>query len=83
MSSAPLVQSATDHRKAQQPDRDRRQLADWGDALRFNPVSTQVGANGQCGNALSITDALQYRHALPTSSVERRELIGQSRRGAG
>ena len=42
---------------------------DWGNALQFNPVSTQVGANGRYGNALSITDALQYHYGLPTSSV--------------
>jgi phospholipase/lecithinase/hemolysin len=43
--------------------------ADWGNALQFNPVSTQVGANGRYGNALNIIDALQYHYALPTSSV--------------
>lgn len=42
---------------------------DWGNALRFNPVSTQVGANGRYGNALNITDALQYHYALPTGAV--------------
>lgn len=43
--------------------------ADWGNALRFNPVSTQVGATGRYGNALNIIDALQYHYGLPTSSV--------------
>lgn len=43
--------------------------ADWGNALRYNPVSTQVGANGRYGNALNIVDALQYHYALPTGAV--------------
>ncbi len=43
--------------------------ADWGNALQFNPASTQVGADGRYGNALDITDALQYHLGLPTSSV--------------
>ena len=42
---------------------------DWGNALQFNPVSSQVGANGRYGNALNIIDALQYHYALPTSAV--------------
>ena len=43
--------------------------ADWGNALQFNPVSSQVGADGRYGNALNIVDALQYHYALPTSAV--------------
>ena len=43
--------------------------ADWGNALQYNPVSSQVGASGRYGNALNIIDALQYHYALPTSSV--------------
>ena len=43
--------------------------ADWGNALQYNPVSSQVGADGRYGNALNIIDALQYHYALPDSSV--------------
>ncbi len=42
---------------------------DWGNALQYNPNSTQVGADGRYGNALNIIDALQYHYALPTSAV--------------
>lgn len=42
---------------------------DWGNALQFNPVSSQVGATGRYGNAVNIIDALQYHYALPTSAV--------------
>ena len=42
---------------------------DQGNALRDNPVSSQVGADGRYGNALNIIDALQYHYALPTSSI--------------
>ena len=42
---------------------------DQGNALAYNPVSTQVGADGRYGNALNIVDALQYHYALPTSAV--------------
>jgi phospholipase/lecithinase/hemolysin len=42
---------------------------DWGNALQYNPYSSQVGADGRYGNALNIVDALQYHYALPTSDV--------------